>query len=73
METVLITGRGAHISKKQKIISVVRKQSSPRHPHKTTISPIDLDLLILSGELSITSAALRLLASHDVGVVIMDG
>jgi len=73
METLLVTGRGAHIKKKKETLCIIQKNAASPEKQKTTVSPIDISLVILSGELSITSGALRLLASHDVGVVVMDG
>ena len=73
METLLVTGRGVHIKKMQEMLCIVQKNAESPEKQKTTISPLDLNMIILSGDLSITSGALRLLASHDVGVVVMDG
>ena len=73
MDTLLVTGRGAHIRKRKEVLSIVQKSTEPPEKRETTISPLDLNIVILSGDLSITSGALRLLASHDVGVVVMDG
>lgn len=73
METLLVTGQGAHIKKKKKLLCIVQNSSTPPENRLITISPLDINLIILSGELSVTSGALRLLASHDVGVVVMDG
>lgn len=73
METLLVTGQGVHIKKKKTLLCIVQNGSTPPENRTTTISPLDINLIVLSGELSITSGALRLLASHDVGVVIMDG
>lgn len=73
METLLVTGRGAHIKKTKETLCIVRKDAESPEKQETTISPLDLNLIVLSGELSITTGALRLLASHDVGVIAMDG
>jgi len=73
MDTLLVTGRGAHIRKMKDMLCIIQKDAESPEKQKTTISPLDLNMVILSGEFSITSGALRLLASHDVGVVVMDG
>jgi CRISPR-associated protein Cas1 len=73
METLLVTGQGAHIKKKKDLLCVIQNKETPEEERTTHLSPIDLNMIILSGELSITTGALRLLALHDVGLVIMDG
>lgn len=73
METLLVTGQGAHIKKKKDLLCVIQNKETPEEERTTHLSPIDLNMIILSGELSITTGALRLLALHDVGLVVMDG
>ncbi|WP_048151099.1 CRISPR-associated endonuclease Cas1 [Methanolacinia paynteri] len=67
METVLVTGRGVKIGRHNKMLYF-----SERDKKERSISPIDLDLIILSGEFSISSGAIRLLSSHDAGIVVLD-
>lgn len=73
METLLITGQGTRIRKKKGLLGILQNGPTPPESRTTTVSPLDINLIIASGEFSITGGALRLLASHDVGVVVTDG
>lgn len=72
IRTVCISGYGKKLKKYKDIIAVESGGDSEGNREKHTISPPDIDLLMLSGEHDITTGALRLLLSGGVDVAVLD-
>jgi CRISPR-associated protein Cas1 len=72
IRTVCISGYGKKLKKHNGIIAVESGDDGEGNRDKHTISPLDIDLLMLSGEHDITTGALRLLLSSGVDVAVLD-
>lgn len=73
MNSVMITGAGYRIRKRGDVLTIeTGKDSNVAEPPRT-LSPLGLDLLVIAGDHSISTAAVRLVTSHGGAIALMDG
>jgi CRISP-associated protein Cas1 len=71
MGTFCISGYAQKLKKHNELIKIESKDENGETKN-SIISPLELDLVVMSGEHDLTSGAIRLLLSNEVDMVILD-
>ena len=72
MKTLVITGFGKTLRKKDDLLVVETHEKGDHHGPPVIVSPLDLDLIIIEGDHSLTTGATRILFEHSIECLICD-
>jgi len=72
IRTFCVTGFGKKLKKHNDLLGIESKDDNNSENKNSVISPLDFDLMVISGEHDITTGALRLLLGNNIDMVILD-
>lgn len=72
IRTFCVTGYGKKLKKHNDLLGIESKEDINNENKNSVISPIDIDLMVISGEHDLTTGALRLLLVNNIDTVILD-